>query len=94
MTFVGNALLPRLSYRLRWPTRLRGRRVLLYIACNTALLFWFREWMAPRLRGAAERIEGVTRQLAWELGREPTKKELRDRLAENVAWDMTPPQRG
>ena len=90
LTFLGNALFPRLSYRLRWPTRLRGRRLLLYIAGNSAVGFWLRQWMVPMARGAAERIEGVKEQLRWELGREPTAKELRDRLVENVGWDMTP----
>jgi hypothetical protein len=90
LTFVGNALFPRLSYRLRWPTRLRGRRLLLYIAGNSAVGFWLRQWMVPMARGAAERIEGVKEQLRWELGREPTATELRDRLVENVGWDITP----
>jgi hypothetical protein len=93
LSLVGNALLPRLSYRLRWPTRLRRRRLLLYIAWNTAFLFWVRQWVAPMLRRAGERIEGVKAQLRWELGREPTENELRDRLAENVGWDMTPLKR-
>jgi hypothetical protein len=88
-TFVVNVLFPRLSYRLRWPTRLRGRRLLLYIAGNAALVFWFREWMVPRVRESAEKIEGVKRQLRWELGRDPTGKEVRDRVTENLAWDMT-----
>ena len=93
LTFVGTALFPRLSYRLRWPTRLRGRRLLVYIAGNTAVLLWLGEWVAPMARGAAEKVEGVKQQLRWELGREPTEKELRDRFAENVGWDKTPRKR-
>jgi hypothetical protein len=93
LTFVGNALFPRLSYRLRWPTRLRGRRLLLYAAGSTAVGFWLREWMVPMAREAAEKVEGVKQQLRWELGREPTGNELRDRFGENLAWDVTPVRR-
>ena len=37
--FAGIALFPRLSYRLRWPTRLNGPRLAAYIAMNTLISF-------------------------------------------------------
>jgi hypothetical protein len=90
-TFIGHALFPRPSYRLRWPTRLRGGRLLLCIAWNTAVAVWLREWLTPMLRDAAEKHEGIKRQLRWELGREPNEREVHDRVAENIGGDMTPP---
>ena len=38
IVFVGTALFPGIAYRLRWPTRLGPRGLLLYIAANTAFL--------------------------------------------------------
>jgi hypothetical protein len=89
-SFAGNALFPRLAYRLRWPTRLRGRRLVRYIVFNAAFLFCAREWLAPRLRSAAANVESVKRQLRWELGREPTEREIGERRVENRAWEMMP----
>ncbi len=39
LRFVGVAALPRLAYRLRWPTRLGPRGLIGYIAFNTLLHF-------------------------------------------------------
>jgi hypothetical protein len=88
-SFVGNALFPRVAYRLRWPTRLRGRHLLLYVAFNAAFSFYARQWLAARFLtpGSAERVK---QQLRSELGRNPTEREVRDRLAENRRWEMMP----
>jgi hypothetical protein len=88
--FVGDALFPRLAYRLRWPTRARGTLLLAYIAWNTALGFWFRHRLAPIFREAAKDQQVATQQLRAELGREPTREELGERLAHMHGWDSSP----
>jgi hypothetical protein len=98
--FVGTALFPRLAYWVRWPTRARGRLLLAYIAWNTALLFWLRQWFLPALADAfgkaAEDLEAAREQLRAELGREPTRDEVGDRLAKLHGWESSPlmPDRG
>jgi hypothetical protein len=81
MTFLGNLLFPRLAYRLRWPTRLRGWALLAYIAWNTALLFWFRQWAVPALGRYLAEADTARQALRDELGREPTDEEVLRRLA-------------
>ena len=92
--FVGNALFPRLAYWLRWPTRARGRLLVAYIVWNAALLFWLRQWFLPALTDAfgkaAEDLEVATEQLRAELGREPTRDEVGDRLAKLHGWESSP----
>ncbi|WP_027007654.1 hypothetical protein [Conexibacter woesei] len=73
--FVGVAAFPRLAYRLRWPTRLGPRGLLLYIAFNTALLAAIRTWLFPLLRRHTEHRE----RLRAQLGHEPSDQELTSR---------------
>jgi hypothetical protein len=71
-----NAAFPRLAYRLRWPTRLRGRRLLAYIGFKTLEGFGLRQWLMPMIK----RTFQLRQRLADELGREPTADEIRARL--------------
>ena len=72
VAFVGTALFPRLAHRLRWPSRLRGRWLLAYIASNTLLGFAFRQFVFPRIRSGIAAVD----DLRAELGREPTTDEI------------------
>jgi hypothetical protein len=56
--FVVTAAAPELAYRARWPTRLRGRRLAAYIACNTLLHYALRTWAAPYFRRLGAEAEG------------------------------------
>ena len=76
LRFVGTAAFPRLAYRLRWPTRLRGRGLLAYIAFNTMVGFAIRAWALPYFERAAEKREQAREELRELLGREPTDEEL------------------
>lgn len=71
--FVGTAAFPRLAYRLRWPTRLRGRRLVAYIGSNTAMGFAMRQAVLPRMKRHMEQH----RKLVEQLGRQPTEDEYR-----------------
>jgi hypothetical protein len=75
-TFLGGALFPRLAHRLRWPTRLGPRGLLLYIAFNTALGMAVRTWVIPFFRHHAEERERLRAELTRELHRDPTDEEL------------------
>jgi hypothetical protein len=70
--FIGTALLPHVAYRLRWPTRLRGWRLLAYIAFNTLAGFGVRQVVMPRIRSSVAAID----QMRTDLGREPTREEI------------------
>ena len=70
---IGTAMFPRLAYRLRWPTRLRGRQLAGYVAFNALSLFGFRQLVSRMLRWRAGVIDG----LRAELGRDPTPEEFR-----------------
>ena len=76
---VGAAVFPRLAYWARWPTRLGVRGTIAYIAFNALLLFAVREFVryARRLEGEAAE---ATEELRRELGREPSERELIERL--------------
>jgi len=82
LTFAQNLLLPRLSHRLRWQSRLSPRGTLLYVAARIAsaavLVYLF-------LRGV-ERLsakrEALTAPLRARLGREPTPDEVFEYLME------------
>jgi hypothetical protein len=74
--FLGNAAFPRLAYRLRWPTRLRGRGLVAYVGFKTLEGFWLRQWLMPMLKRTLQ----LRQRLADELGREPTADEIRARL--------------
>jgi hypothetical protein len=70
---IGTAMFPRLAYRLRWQTRLRGRRLAIYVVFNALLLVGFKLLVFRMLRWRA----GVIETLEAELGREPTPEEFR-----------------
>jgi hypothetical protein len=74
--FIAGAAFPKLAYRLRWPTRLRGRGLLVYVAFNTLLLFAVRVWVLPWVRRIREEWERIREELRLELGREPTDEEV------------------
>jgi hypothetical protein len=80
LSFVGNALLPRLGYRLRWPSRLRGRGLLLWIGLDAAWKFGILSLIAL-FRNVGSDYETAKERLRAELGREPTRAELLDRVA-------------
>jgi len=61
---------------MRWTSRLRGRRLLAYIAFNTALGFVGRTWVLPYFKRLAEEQQRLARELRDELGREPTDDEV------------------
>jgi hypothetical protein len=87
-TFVGVAAFPNLAHRLRWPTRLGPRGLLLYIAFNAALGLAVRTWVVPFFEQLREQREQAKDDLHRQLGREPTDEELlayllaRDRAGE------------
>ena len=64
--------------------------MLLYVAFNATFLFFARAWLARRFLPAPGTGERVKQQLRWELGREPTEREIDDRVAENRRWEMLP----
>lgn len=74
--FVLIAAFPRLAARLRWPTRLGPRGVVLYIAMNTAIGFALRAWIVPYLKDKSVQVERAKIDLRGRLGREPTPDEL------------------
>jgi hypothetical protein len=97
-TFAVHAAFPRVGYWLRWPTRLRGRPLLAYVvayvAWNIAVVFAFRQWVVPFLgamfRQAADDLEAARQELRVELGREPTRDEVGDRIAATHGFATSP----
>jgi hypothetical protein len=82
LTFAQNLLLPRLSHRLRWQSRLSPRGTLLYlvarVASSVVLVYLF-------LRGVKRfraRREALTAPLRARLGREPSPDEVFEYLTE------------
>lgn len=75
--FAGNAAFPRLSHRLRWPSRLGPRGLAAYVAFNTLLHFAVRKWVFPTLRRMAAERERARQALREQLRREPTDDEIR-----------------
>jgi hypothetical protein len=76
---IGTAMFPRLAYRLRWPSRLRGVKLTAYVASNVLLMLSFRELVGRWARRRAQLVEA----LAGELGREPSNAEVA------AAWDRS-----
>jgi hypothetical protein len=77
---VAGGLFPRLASHARWPMRLRGRRLLLYVVWNTAVIFALRFVLLPRLRDQAAIFEHAASELTAELGREPRWEEVGERM--------------
>lgn len=80
LAFVLGAVFPRLAYRVRWPTRLSARGVVVYIALNTILEFALRAWALPLFRRLADERTQAENDLRHQLGRGPTDDELWARL--------------
>jgi hypothetical protein len=74
--FVATVAFPRLTHRLRWPTRLGPRGLLIYIMFNTAAGMAIRTWLTPALGRLHERREDLRRELRTQLGREPSEEEV------------------
>jgi hypothetical protein len=72
LTFAGNLLFPRLSYRLRWHTRLGPGGTLAYVIAWTAFAVCF-IWLANK---AAQRQQQMWAEVREHLGREPTSDEV------------------
>ncbi|MGI8779585.1 MAG: hypothetical protein ACR2L8_05350 [Solirubrobacteraceae bacterium] len=66
--------LPRLAYRLRWPTRLGPRGLVAYIAGVTLFHFGLGHYVLPRIKRIVDECDRLTKRL----GREPTDDELAD----------------
>lgn len=90
LTFAVNAAFPRVAYWLRWPTRLRGGPLLAYVAWNIPVVFSFRQWVVPIFREAAAEMDAATEELRVELGREPIKDEVGERIAAKHGWTTSP----
>ena len=73
---VGAAVFPRLSYWARWPTRLSLRGKVAYAAFNALLLFAVREFVRY-----GRRLEAEWEHATDELGREPSERELVERVS-------------
>ncbi len=76
IAFVGTAAFPRVSYWLRWPTRLGPRGVIAYAAFNTLVLFAMRTWGIRYFNRIATKRERAEQELRDQLGREPTEDEV------------------
>jgi hypothetical protein len=76
---AGAAMFPRLAHWARWPARLGVRGGIFYAAFNALLLFASRELLRHLERRAVE-WEHARDPLRQKLGREPTERELFERL--------------
>jgi hypothetical protein len=74
--FVGTAAFPRLSHRLRWPTRLGPRGLIAYIAFNTLLRFAIGRWLMPFFKRMADERDRAEQELREQLAREPAEDEI------------------
>ena len=73
-TIVGG-LFPRLAHLARWPTRLRGRRLLIYVAWNGVLIFAVRFLLVSRFRDEAP--SGSTQRATCELNSDASLRQMR-----------------
>jgi hypothetical protein len=80
IAFLGTAAFPRVSYWLRWPTRLGPRGVIVYAAFNTLVIFAMRTWGIRHLQRMAAKRERAEQELRDQLGRAPTEDEVCARL--------------
>jgi hypothetical protein len=77
---VGTALSPRLAHWTRWPTRLGVRGRIAYAGFNALMLFAIRQFVLPWIKRTVEVQERARDELRRELGREPTERELFEKL--------------
>ena len=77
---VGTAAFPRFGAWLRWSVGPHPRGLIAYAAFNTASVFALRVFLLPRLREMVERQDQARDELRERLGREPTERELVERL--------------
>jgi len=90
---VGGAAFPRLSYLLRWPTRLGPRGLLAYVAGRTAFTFWLLQYVRPWAKARAAEVDALRAELTDRLGRAPTEQELLDVALERHGADADDPRR-
>jgi hypothetical protein len=76
IAFVFLAAFPRLGYRLRWPTRIRGRGLVAYTVYNALVGLVLRNRVLPYFERIADEQERAKEELRHQLGREPTEAEL------------------
>ena len=69
-------LLPRYAYWSRWPSRLSGSRLALYLAFKVGQGMAIRYWVVPWFRRAGRVREELRAELRERLGREPTEEEI------------------
>ena len=76
MTFVGNLVAPKLSYRMRWATRAGPVGLTIYSVSHAALHFSILQYLVPWLR----HLDRSKKALTEALGREPTGEELAEHM--------------
>jgi hypothetical protein len=76
LTFAQNLLLPRLSHRLRWQSRLSPRGTLLYLVARVASSMVLVYLFLRLVRRLEARREAAKAELRTRLGREPTNDDL------------------
>jgi hypothetical protein len=76
LTFVGTAVFPRLSYRLRWASRLTGRWLVIYVLLRTVEMFAFLTWGRPLMMRWLQQALQDKESAAAELGHEPWPDEF------------------
>jgi hypothetical protein len=84
---LGGAVFPGLAYKLRWPSRLGARGLLLYAVWNSALTFAIRTWLVPWARRREQEQAAARAKLRERLGRDPTEDELIDYVMREARGD-------
>jgi H+/Cl- antiporter ClcA len=81
LTFAGNFFFPRLSYRLRWRTRLGPGGTLVYVLASTGFAVGF-VWFVRKVAQGQDQLRAELRE---HLGREPTSDEVFEYLRRHEA---------
>jgi hypothetical protein len=76
LDFAQNALFPRLSHRLRWPSRLGAGATALYVVGRVASTVVLIYLLARGARRLEAKREAARAELRTQLGREPTNDDL------------------
>jgi hypothetical protein len=74
--FVVTALLPRLSHRQRWATRLSARGMLISVLWKTFEIFAVRTWGPVLMKRLFDSAAELKAEATRELGHEPTPQEV------------------